>query len=89
MRPNIEKIKETVTATLKEKIGVACTIHLVIHSYPPKDSTPCYAVLNIIFSNREKHPKEFKDRATRVLRELFKELTVGPTKVLLNRIIWR
>ncbi len=53
MRPNIEKIKETVTATLKEKIGVACTIHLVIHSYPPKDSTPCYAVLNIIFSNRE------------------------------------
>lgn len=88
MKSNWDRVKEQVTATLKEKIGTACTAEFTQYGYDSPRAEPTFGVFNIIFP-RQKYPKEFQVRVELELRELFADVTVGPTKVLLNRIIWR
>lgn len=87
MKSNWERVRIHVASMLKEKLGTTCGVEFTQYEYTA-GTEPKFGVFNIIFP-RLKYPKEFQARVETELRELFADVTVGPTKVLLNRIIWR
>lgn len=86
MRNNWNKIKKQITMVLKEKIGVECMVDFIQYKYTSKQE-PSFGVFNIIFPPRE-YPEEFRIRAETEIKKLFMFMKVGPTKLLLSKIIW-